>query len=199
MKLTILSRITGTAVLALLAMPTQIMAQGEQAHKREHFAHYRVTDLGTLGGTYSFAFGLNNAGEVAGGSATPNQTDFVSQTAFLWTKQTGMRDLGTLGGFNTVLNSAAGGPNAKGEAALISETFMTDPNVRTFAGSALTVNASGPSGRMGQCRRFSPWAATTPKRTGSTTKARWSGLRRIETGKTKATVSRLFKSSILKR
>jgi probable HAF family extracellular repeat protein len=134
MKLTILSRITGTAVLAVLAMPTQIMAQGEQAHKREHFAHYRVTDLGTLGGTYSFAFGLNNAGEVAGGSATPNQTDFVSQTAFLWTKQTGMRDLGTLGGFNTVLNSAAGGPNAKGEAALISETFMTDPNGEDFCG-----------------------------------------------------------------
>jgi probable HAF family extracellular repeat protein len=134
MKLTILTRITGTALLVVLALPAQIMAQDQQAHKREHFAHYRVTDLGTLGGTYSYAFGLNNAGEVAGGSASPNQTDGISQTAFLWTKQTGMRDLGTLGGFNTILNSAATGVNASGEVALISETFTTDPNGEDFCG-----------------------------------------------------------------
>jgi probable HAF family extracellular repeat protein len=134
MKLTIFARITGTTLLAVLALPAQIMAQGEQAHKREHFAHYRVTDLGTLGGTYSYAFGLNKAGEVAGGSASPNQTNGISQTAFLWTKQTGMRDLGTLGGFSTVLNSAATGVNASGEVALGSETFTTDPNGEDFCG-----------------------------------------------------------------
>ncbi|MGI9075684.1 MAG: hypothetical protein ACR2JB_31130 [Bryobacteraceae bacterium] len=134
MKSTVLTRITGTVLFAVLAMPTQIIAQGEQEHKRERFPHYRVTDLGTLGGTYSYAYGLNNAGQVAGGSATPNQTGGLFQTAFLWSKHTGIQDLGTLGGFNTGLNSAAGGPNASGEAALISETFMTDPNGEDFCG-----------------------------------------------------------------
>jgi probable HAF family extracellular repeat protein len=134
MKSKILTRITGTALFAVLAMPAHVMGQQKQEHKREHLPHYRVTDLSTLGGTYSYAFGLNNAGQVAGGSATPNQTGGAYQTAFLWTKQTGMQDLGTLGGFNTVLNSAAGGPNARGEAALISETFMADQNGEDFCG-----------------------------------------------------------------
>src|SRR3954469_17253816 len=112
MKSTVLTRIAGATLFAVLAMPAQIIAQGEQHHKRERFPHYRIKDLGTLGGTYSYAYGLNNAGQVAGGSATPNQTGGLSQTAFLWTKHTGIQDLGTLGGFNTQLNSAAGGPNA---------------------------------------------------------------------------------------
>jgi hypothetical protein len=63
MKSTVLARITGTALLAVLALPAQIIAQEEHEHKREHFPHYRVIDLGTLGGTYSFAFGINNAGD----------------------------------------------------------------------------------------------------------------------------------------
>jgi len=36
---------------------------------------YSVIDLGTLGGTYSFGFGINNAGDVAGAAATPAQKD----------------------------------------------------------------------------------------------------------------------------
>jgi uncharacterized membrane protein len=67
MKSTVLTRITGTALLTILAMPAEIMAQEEQEHKRERLPHYTVTDLGTLGGTYSYAFGINNAGKVAGG------------------------------------------------------------------------------------------------------------------------------------
>jgi probable HAF family extracellular repeat protein len=134
MKSKILTRITGTALFAVLAMPAHVMGQQKQEHKREHLPHYRVTDLSTLGGTYSYAFGLNDAGQVAGGVCDPNQTGGAYQTAFLWTKQTGMQDLGTLGGFNTVLNSAAGGPNARGEAALISETFMADQNGEDFCG-----------------------------------------------------------------
>ena len=45
---------------------------------------YTITDLGTLGGTYSYGYGINAAGEVAGGAATRFQTGGVSQTAFLW-------------------------------------------------------------------------------------------------------------------
>ena len=56
---------------------------------------YSVTNLGTLGGEYSFGTGINNAGQVAGASATP------TLHAFLYTNGQ-MQDLGTLGGFNSV-------------------------------------------------------------------------------------------------
>jgi len=59
-----------------------------------------VHDLGNLGGSGSaalpvgnFAIGINNQGQVVGHSDLPNNTTFH---AFLWTSETGMRDLGTL-------------------------------------------------------------------------------------------------------
>src|ERR1700730_10687102 len=91
---------------------------------------YTVIDLGTLGGTYSFAYGVNNAGWVSGGAATPTQTDGVSQTAFLWSKQTGLHNLGTLGGPSSLAN----GLNASREAAIDSETSMMDPLNEDFCG-----------------------------------------------------------------
>ena len=58
----------------------------------------RMTDLGTLGGPYSYAYGLNNAGVVVGKA----DTDTFGQThAFAW--QDGkMTDFGTLGGANSL-------------------------------------------------------------------------------------------------
>src|ERR1700719_444805 len=55
---------------------------------------YSITDLGTLGGKSSFAFSANALGQVVGSS---DKGDGNSH-AFLWTKKTGMQDLGTLGG-----------------------------------------------------------------------------------------------------
>ena len=83
---------------------------------------YAVIDLGTLGGTYSYAYGLNDAGVVAGGAATAAQTGGLNQTAFLWFR--GHRiDLGTLGGSACpACNSEAGGPNISGVAPVLSET-----------------------------------------------------------------------------
>jgi probable HAF family extracellular repeat protein len=91
--------------------------------------HYIVTDLGTLGGTYSYGYGINNAGWVAGGAATVSQTGGVAETAFLWHGGQ-MINLGTLGG----PSSEAGGPNLFGESAIFSETSMTDPNGEDFCG-----------------------------------------------------------------
>jgi probable HAF family extracellular repeat protein len=52
-----------------------------------------MTDLGTLGGTISFAFAINDLGQVAGGAETSNGEIH----AFLWEAGV-MLDLGTLGG-----------------------------------------------------------------------------------------------------
>jgi probable HAF family extracellular repeat protein len=90
---------------------------------------YTVKDLGTFGGpgTNSAAYDMNNAGWVAGsGNLTPGGP----QHAFLWYGGGPLKDLGTLGG----PNSEAGGPNAFGEAALISETSKKDPNGEDFCG-----------------------------------------------------------------
>jgi probable HAF family extracellular repeat protein len=57
---------------------------------------YSVTDLGTLpGGSYSYATGLNNLGQVSGFAEVVNSFGILRTHAFLWTRNGGMRDLGT--------------------------------------------------------------------------------------------------------
>ena len=95
--------------------------------------HYKVTDLGALGGAYSYAYGVNNAGVVSGGAATASQTDGISETAVLWYRDFPPINLGTLGGAACAsCNSEAGGPNAAGVSALFSETANTDPKNEDF-------------------------------------------------------------------
>ncbi len=124
MKLTTLTRISGAALLAVLAMPAQMIAQGEQEHTRERFPHYRVKDLGTLGGTFSQAFGINNRGHVTGDASLRNG----DLHAFLWTKHTGMQDLGTLGGPNSIAHAL----NDRDEVPIVSDTSTPDPFGENF-------------------------------------------------------------------
>ncbi len=110
---------------------------------------YRLTDLGTLGGTQSYAYGINNAGQVVGWSTTPKEV----QRAFVYSSGT-MADLGTLGGTYsnaTGINAAGqvvGTANTKDDAAsrafIYSNGTMTD--LGTLGGStsgAFGINASG--------------------------------------------------------
>jgi len=134
MKSTMLTCITAMTLSAALATPVRIVAQEQQ--KAERPPHYVVTDLGTLGGMYSFGFGINNAGEVAEAAATLAQTDGFAATAFLWTKQKGMTNLGTLGppAFPAcpTCNSGAAAVGASGEVAIGSEIATLDPNDEDF-------------------------------------------------------------------
>jgi probable HAF family extracellular repeat protein len=61
-----------------------------------------MVDLGTLGGTRSYGYAINNAGQVAGEADT---TDDAARHAFLYSGTPGrsgsMADLGTLGGTNS--------------------------------------------------------------------------------------------------
>jgi probable HAF family extracellular repeat protein len=104
-----------------------------------------MTDLGTLGGTYSFASGINDRGQVVGYASPPGDT---ALHAFLWQKGT-MTDLGTLGGDTF---SAATGINDGGQvvgygtthAFLWQHGTMTD--LGTLGGTyslASAINASG--------------------------------------------------------
>ncbi len=94
-----------------------------------------MTDLGTLGGTNSYGYGINAAGQVTGNAYT---TGNAATRAFLYSNGS-MTDLGTLGGTNSygnainaagqVTGSASTTGNAASRAFLYSNGSMTDLNL----------------------------------------------------------------------
>lgn len=125
MKFKILMCVTALTVLSMLALPTRCLAQ-KPSHK---LPHYSVVDLGTLGGSYSFApdDAPNEKGEVNGFSTLPG--DIVIH-AFRW-HDGRMIDLGTLGG----PNSASPFPlNDWGAVPGYSDTTTPDPNGEDYCG-----------------------------------------------------------------
>jgi probable HAF family extracellular repeat protein len=88
-----------------------------------------VTDLGNLGGTGAggpgnYALELNNQGQVVGVSDLKGDT---YSHAFLWTRETGMQDLGTL---PSDVNSAGLGINERGD--VVGVSLDASGNPRAF-------------------------------------------------------------------
>jgi probable HAF family extracellular repeat protein len=110
-------------LLCALAVPLSLVAAGNSTR-------YTVTDIGTFGGTFSEAVGINDNGLVAGSSLLAG--DAVIH-AFVWQKGV-TTDLGTLGGPNSVAPEVEQ-PNSRGEVAGFSDTLTLDPNRENcFAG-----------------------------------------------------------------
>ena len=115
MKLRIVTLVAVMIILGTMALPVQLAAQESQAQLKKAHPHYSVTDLGTLGGSNSVPWGINDRGQVVGGSQTsvidPN-SGFPTSHAFLWNKGV-MHDLGTLGGQYS--QALLGGINSEGQ------------------------------------------------------------------------------------
>jgi probable HAF family extracellular repeat protein len=110
---------------AALAVATLLAALATTAPLHaQHKTRYIITDLGTLGGTFSQANGINNRGVVTGFSTPPGD---MTVHAFRW--QNGvMTDLGTLGGPNSFTPDQNHLISPRGAIVGIAETSITDPN-----------------------------------------------------------------------
>jgi len=124
MKSKTLCLLTAMASLTALAISVPVAAQQQQ---KKEFPHYAVTDLGTLGGTFSIAFNINNKHWVDGDATILND---AALRAFLW-RDGVMTDLGTLGGPNS---SASFPLNERGEITGFADTSTPDPLGEDFCG-----------------------------------------------------------------
>src|ERR1700680_5144193 len=95
-----LKLVAAITFFAALTLDVRLDAQVQQYDNKEP-RRYTVIDLGTLGGPFSQAFGINDKSEVVGYSSLPG--DRVVH-AFLWRKGV-MTDLGTLSGKDAGGNS----------------------------------------------------------------------------------------------
>jgi probable HAF family extracellular repeat protein len=107
--------------VALVAAPVVLNAQQQLSNQ---LPRYAVKDLGTLGGTFSVALGINNRGWVMGNSSLPGDT---ASNAFLQ-HHGAMTGLGTLGG----ANSSAGGLSERGQVVGVAESSVPDPMGENF-------------------------------------------------------------------
>jgi probable HAF family extracellular repeat protein len=124
MKSRTLTCFTVMTLFAALAIPLRLTGQEQQKDKKDR-RRYTVTDLGTLGGTFSRAFGINNTGSVVGYSTLIENSPFRPLHAFLWRKGV-MTDLSTLAPTDTLAFSAAYSINDNDEAVGLSETSTPD-------------------------------------------------------------------------
>jgi probable HAF family extracellular repeat protein len=126
MKSRTLTCISAVALFVAMAVPARLAAKEHHSKKPPR---YTVIDLGTLGGAFSEAVGINNRGWVSGYSTLPGDSVIHG---FFWRKGV-MTDLGTLGGPNSFAPEGWP-PNERGEVAGLSDTSALDPNAENFCG-----------------------------------------------------------------
>ncbi len=127
-----------------------LAAQDQQQENQR--VHYRVFNLGTLGGTASSGNTINNLGWAMGSANLPGNTD---EHATVWAY--GLKvDLGTLGGPNSDVQWPV--KNDRGEIAGIAETSAIDP-----LGEAWSCSAFFPTTTYHICLGFTwQWGVMTP-------------------------------------
>ena len=108
----------------------------DQVEAAMNLPRYTVTDLGTLGGPFSWATGINNRGWVDGFSTTPGEnctppTPGCNDHAFSW-RDGAMTDLGTFGGPNSGAGFWGRRPNERGQIAGGAQTSTVDPAGEDF-------------------------------------------------------------------
>ena len=139
----------GSGTYALAVNDSGEVAGAANGHA-QLYANGAVTDLGGLpGGSWSAAYGINNAGAIAGTSDNASG----QFRAFVWTRASGMTDLGTFGGSNSYAMSINYGGAVAGFAALPSgyehaflyvDGHLTDlGTLRGGSSFAYGVNSSG--------------------------------------------------------
>jgi probable HAF family extracellular repeat protein len=135
-----LGQVAGHSYSLLAGSPTQAFL----------YSGGTMTPLGTLGGRDSYAFGINNGGQITGQSLT---TGNLSARAFLYSGGQ-MTDLGTLGGTNSVGMALNDAGQVTGLAYLADFTYhafvysngtMTDLGTLTPGGFSLgaAINSAG--------------------------------------------------------
>jgi probable HAF family extracellular repeat protein len=133
MKSKALISIITVLAFAALMFPRSLAAQSPSA---DH-VHYRVINLGTLGGTASTGNGINNLNWVTGAA---NRSGDQTQEATLWAY--GLKiPLGTLGGPNSGVLFPSKANN--GEIAGVSETAKIDPYGEDWSCSAFFPSITG--------------------------------------------------------
>jgi probable HAF family extracellular repeat protein len=119
----------------------------------------QMKDLGTLGGSMSYALGINSAGQIVGFSTLPgdptDSTGNMITHAFLWTPgamdgvpgNPRMKDLGTLGGSNSVAGGINDAGAVTGAAAPTGDPI--DPNTLFPISRAFVWTPNVPNGTTG--------------------------------------------------
>ena len=114
--------------MAIALLTGSLWAEEHPAIQQQSAApsHFAVVDLGTLGGTFSVAYGINDRGQIDGFSTIPGDK---ATHAFVLNHGV-MTDLGTLGGPNSLACEVRNALQATG----LAETSTLDPNREDFCG-----------------------------------------------------------------